>query len=328
MILNILAINQEKCQNGYDVLTYMQKIIKKTTISLLIILLFIFNGAFAKGDKIAVVYPDVREPYLSIFTSMVDGIRDTAGNEVKVLSIQKDMKLEELSKWKQENEIESIIALGNRSRKLVSELNIKHKVVGAITRPPDSGFNSGVLLTPDPGLIIDEMNRLVPGVKNLYVIYSEKRSGWYVEIAKQSARNKGINLLDFKSNSKKESLEKYKSVFNGELNPNSAIWLLQDPLSSDSRVILPMVLSSAWDRKIPVISNKAGHVERGALLALYPDHFEIGVRLANMLIQEISDKFVPFSEALNAANTRTADHLELKWSRKTKRSISLVFPQR
>ena len=79
-----------------------------------------------------------------------------------------------------------------------------------------------------------------------------------------------------------------------------------------------------------MVSNKAGHVERGALLALYPDHFELGISLAQMSINNKlqEQKYRPFTQALNAANTRTADHLDLNWSRKTKRSINLIFPRR
>jgi len=64
-------------------------------------------------------------------------------------------------------------------------------------------------------------------------------------------------------------------------------------------------------------------------LALYPDHFELGISLSNMLLDNTNNDqiYLPFSKALYAVNTRTADHLDLGWTRKTKRSIDLVFPK-
>ena len=308
----------------------MTKIRFLLTFSLFLSLILVVKGVYAHGEGIAVVYPDLREPYRSIFTNIIDGIRDTAGDDIKTLAISKEETPEQLTNWVDENGIKSIIALGSRSQKLLTNLKIKNKIVGAITRPPkENGFQAGVLLAPDPGKIFSELARLTPEIKNLHVVYSNKHSAWYINIARQAAKEAGINLIEIESDSKKESLKHYQSFFKSKPDNNSAIWLLQDSYSSDSKLILPFVLEAAWDQKIPVITNKAGHVERGALFALYPDHFELGISLAEMSLKnEIQvQKYAPFTQSLSMANTRTAEHLDLKWTRKTKRNFNLVFPK-
>jgi|SaaInlV_120m_DNA_4_1040238.scaffolds.fasta_scaffold04383_2 putative tryptophan/tyrosine transport system substrate-binding protein len=300
------------------------------TISLLFVVVLVVNNVFASGEGIAVLYPDIREPYRSVFTNIIDGVKDTIGNDVHTLAIKKGETSANISDWLKKHKIEGIIALGSRSQKLVAKSTVQNKIVGAITNPrKDNAFNAGVLLTPNPHKVFEKLNSLVPGIKYIYAVYSEENSGWYIELAKKAAESQGIDLVAIKSESKKESLLHYKSILDNKINKESAVWLLQDPLSSDSKLILPMVLAEAWDKKIPVISNKAGYVERGALLALYPDHFELGISLSNMLLDNTNNDqiYLPFSKALYAVNTRTADHLDLGWTRKTKRSIDLVFPK-
>jgi putative ABC transport system substrate-binding protein len=300
------------------------------TISLGFALLIVVNIASAHGEDIGVVYPDLREPYRSIFTNIIDGIRDTLGNDIQTIDVKQDDVPEKVSEWIKQKNITSIIALGSRSQKLTATLPIRNKIVGAITRPPkDNGFKAGVLLTPDPGQMFSQVNRLLPGIKKIYAIYSQENSGWYIELARSVALEYEIQLIGLESKSKKQSLNQYKTLMGSNIDEQSAIWLLQDPISSDASLILPIVLEVAWEEKIPVISNKAGHVERGALLSLYPDHFELGVSLAQMLLNNKSNeqKYAPFTESLNTANTRTADHLDLEWSRKLKRSFDLVFPK-
>jgi len=306
--------------------------IRKILIILLFLpLLLVVQEVLAHGEDIGVVYPDLREPYRSIFTNIIDGIRDTAGDDIKTLPVKKGDDADMVSEWIKDNKINSMIALGSRSQKLLSGYNIRNKIVGAITRyPKENGFQAGVLLAPHPNRIFTELKRLVPDINQLYVVYSKDNSGWYMDIARESALEHGIFLVEVDSVSKKDSLIHYQSHFDSKPSKNNAIWLLQDSISSDAKLILPLVLEEAWDKKIPVISNKAGHVERGALFALYPDHFELGVSLAEMSInnETQAQKYAPFSQALSAANTRTADHLDLKWSRKVKRNFNLVFPKR
>ncbi len=285
-------------------------------------------NSHAKGEDIGVIYPDVREPFSTIFASMLDGVLDVHGDDVQSIAVKKELDPQDLVDWIKDNKITRIIAMGSRAQKLVEnvKLDVIEVVLGAVTKPPKSDlFNAGLLLTPSPSRVYQQLDDLLPSVRNIYVIYSE-RSEWYVNIARGLARDWRYNLVAMKTESLSDSVKQYKKILDG-IDSESAIWLLQDSLSSDSRLILPQLLEAAWDKQFPVISNSAGHVRRGVLLALYPDPFEFGTDLAHKL-KNGNDKggFSPFEEALKAANTRTAEHLELGWSRKTIRGFNLVFP--
>ena len=59
------------------------------TISLLFVVVLVVNNVFASGEGIAVLYPDIREPYRSVFTNIIDGVKDTIGNDVHTLAIKR-----------------------------------------------------------------------------------------------------------------------------------------------------------------------------------------------------------------------------------------------
>ena len=288
------------------------------------------QDANANGSDIGVIYPEVREPYASIFASMLDGIYEAKGDDIHSIAVKKEYDPQDIVDWVTTHKIKRIIALGSRSQKLIEnvKLPVDEVVLGAVTRPPESDiFNAGILLTPDPQQVYLELGLLLSGIENIYIIYSSD-SRWYVDIAKALARGRAYNLVTIESESIADSVRQYKKILDG-IDSKSVIWLLQDSLSADSRLLLPLILEESWNKSFPVISNSAGHVGRGVLLALYPDPFEFGVELANTLKVNSSNPsgaFRPFQEALRAANTRTAEHLELGWSRSKIRSFDVVFP--
>ena len=286
-------------------------------------------NAFARGEDLGVIYPEVREPFASIFESMLEGIYEVHGDDARSLAIRKEYDPQDIVDWVEENKIRRIIALGSRSQKLIEniKLPVDQVVIGAVTKPPENPiFKAGMMLTPAPDRVYDQLEVLLPSLEKIYIVHSAG-SRWYVKIAKKMAREKGYSLEAIETESLADSVQQYKAILN-RIGSRSAVWLLQDPLSADSRLLLPLVLEAAWNKRFPVISNSAGHVRRGVLLALYPEPFEFGVDLANTTINGNPDtgNFVPFEDALRAANVRTAEHLELDWPRSTIRDFDLVFP--
>ncbi len=301
-------------------------------IKLLFLVYFVSVESFAGEGPIGVIFPDMREPYQSIFSAIIEGILEVQGDRVLTISVKKEVDPEHVVDWVNENNIKYLIALGNRGQSMVENINfdVEKVVVGAVLRPPllngDSLFDGGVMLMPSPKLVYEQLGSLVPEVKKIYLVYSAANK-WYVDIAIERAVEEQYELVALKSGALKESLTIYNDLLE-DIESNCAIWLLQDSLSSDVRLILPRVLAASWEKRIPVISNNAGLVKRGVLFALYPDHFELGVEIAsNLEIPPTSkQKFMPFRAANSAANTRTANHLNLGWSRRTIREFDLVFP--
>ena len=286
-------------------------------------------SAHGRGEDLGIIYPEVREPFASIFNSMLEGIYEVHGDDAHSVAIKKEYNPQDIVDWVDDNEISRIIALGSRSQKLVEniKLPIDEVVLGAVTKPPENRiFKAGIMLAPAPERVYEQLEVLLPDLEKIYIVHS-KGSRWYVKIAQKAATDKDFSLEAIETESLAESAKQYKAIMD-RIDSQSAVWLLQDSLSADSRLLLPMILEAAWNKRFPVISNSAGHVRRGVLLALYPEPFEFGVDLAHTTANgndEVSG-FAPFNEALRAANTRTAEHLGLNWPRSTIRDFDLVFP--
>ena len=66
----------------------------KTTLILIIFAICVpvkmVRGADASGQDIGVIYPEVREPYASIFASMLDGIYEAKGDGVHYVAVRKE----------------------------------------------------------------------------------------------------------------------------------------------------------------------------------------------------------------------------------------------
>ena len=59
----------------------------------------------SKQMRVAVIYPDVREPYLSIFKTIVKGVGDELGIDVASRSIDKKENISVLANWIEQQQL-------------------------------------------------------------------------------------------------------------------------------------------------------------------------------------------------------------------------------
>ena len=89
------------------------------TISLLFVVVLVVNNVFASGEGIAVLYPDIREPYRSVFTNIIDHSlyprkmckeieRVLSENGIGIIHIQLGDDLDDYTETKIYNELELI----------------------------------------------------------------------------------------------------------------------------------------------------------------------------------------------------------------------------
>ena len=124
---------------------------------LLVCYLLLFGGmpdaTAAETASIAVLYPEIREPYRSVFSRITDGIRKQSRIRVETYALRDELDVNNLQAWLQSERSRVIIALGHRGLKAAQRLeNSPPVVVGAVLLPPGPTANgfSGVSLTPDP----------------------------------------------------------------------------------------------------------------------------------------------------------------------------------
>ena len=287
------------------------------------------------AGQIAVIYPDLGEPYRSVFQQILSGIEQTAPGRVLSIALAEPSNPEGLRSELRDKGVAAVIALGRHGLKAASELPETMPVVGgAVLASPDDGHGIRTLvsLTPDPRLLLLHLKRLAPSVRRVFTVYSARQNDWLMAQAEKAAKAQGVELVAIETDDLRVALQHFHDIVDQAESGRDAIWLAQDTAVLDDRVVLPFVLQQAWDRSLIVFSSTLAHVRRGALFALYPDNVDMGRQLATSAIALIDASGAartvePLREVRLALNTRTAGHLSINLET-VEKDVALLFPVR
>ncbi|UCV21586.1 MULTISPECIES: ABC transporter substrate-binding protein [Azonexaceae] len=284
---------------------------------------------------IAVLYPDIGEPYRSIFSKIIEGIEETSRTKVASYAVGSNFNAQAISGELKRQDIRVVIALGRNGLRAASTLDKEIGVVagGVVSVSETEQRGNAVLsLAPDPALLFARLKTLSPKTQRVFVIYEPRQNGWLIKLAREAARAQGIELVAQEAGDLKSALGIYQTIFATADSKRDALWLPQDSTTVDESLVLPLVLQESWNKNIPVFSSNVSHVKRGALFALYPNNIELGRNLANSAIGMASGTptargVLPLRDVLTAYNTRTASHLGLHPSIAQQQGFDLLFPE-
>lgn len=286
----------------------------------------------AAVNTLAVLYPDIAEPYRAVFTNIIAGIEELSKSRVRSIAISASTNPAELNNLLKQQGIKVVIALGQQGWKATAALDKEIAVVvGAVLRMPDSSKKSlmGISMTTDPMQLFIRLHSLQPSVKRVYVVFSATSNDSLIKIAKEAAKTQGLELIAQEANDLASAARLYEAIFANAVSGRDAVWLPQDSTTVDDEIILPLVLQQSWNRAIPIFSSNLSHVRKGALFALYPNNFELGKALANMALNTAgNDGRGALLQALNVAvNVRTAAHIGIAIDPQQQRTFTSVFPE-
>lgn len=285
---------------------------------------------------IAVLYPDIGEPYRSVFAKMIEGIEERTKGRVMSLAIGSSPNQEEIASELRRQDVHVVIALGRNGLKVAAglERNIDVVVGGVISVPEAEIRNFTVAsLVPDPALLFARLKGFNPAVRRVFVVYDPSQSGWLMRTAKAAASARGIELLAFEAGDLKSTLQHYQTILATMEPGKDSLWLPLDSTTVNETTVLPLVLKEAWTRNLTVFSSNVTHVRRGALFSLYPNNLEVGRNLAEYALGYLSPGdhpargMLPSRAVQLAVNVRTASHLGIDVADK-QASFDLVFPER
>lgn len=289
----------------------------------------------AARSSLAVIYPDIGEPYRSVFATIIDGIEDRAHGRVATFPVAMGANPPALSDELRRRDIRTVIALGRNGLKAATGLDRQINVVaGGVLSVPEADAQGMLVhsLAPDPALLFARLKSFVPGVRRVIVVYDPRQNDWLIRLARDAARAQGLELSALEADDLKTAVRRYQEALATMSPRRDALWLLQDSMTVEDSAILPMVLRESWGQNLVVFSSNVAHVRRGALFSLYPDNAEIGRSLAGAALASLQPGGTPLrgiqalKQVLTAANTRTAEHLGLDL-RASQQRIHLVFPE-
>jgi putative ABC transport system substrate-binding protein len=298
---------------------------EKGVIALFVVLLFSLVLAAtipvwsAGEDSIAVIYPDIGEPYRDIFEEIIRGIGDKVGTQVANYPVSGNTDIAKLKASLQHQKIKVVIALGRQGMKTASILDNGIDVVvgGVLTVPENEARRQPIItLSPDPALLFARMKTLVPTTKRIFVVYDPNFNGWLIKLAKDAASAQGLKLVVYQAQDLRNAVRFYQQIFSEADSRSDALWLPQDPTTVEDSSILPLVLQESWNQSIAVFSSNFGHVRRGVLFSLYPDNEALGGSLASLASEILNSGgetvgrgMMTLRDVQGAVNLRTAKHL-------------------
>ena len=297
--------------------------------------LVVTSPAWAAGeDKIAVVYPDIGEPYREIFEKIIEGIENKAGTPVANYPVRANTDIGALKSSLRRQNAKVVIALGRQGMKTAAALDHgMGMVVGGVLTVPESEARglSVVSLSPDPALLFARLKALMPAARRVFVVYDPGFNAWLMKLAKEAARAQGVELVAYEAQDLRSALRFYQEIFSAADSRRDAIWLPQDP-TVEERSILPLVLQESWNQGMVVFSSNLSHVQRGVLFSLYPDNVALGKSLAGLALGILASGdngkrgMMPLRDVQIAVNLRTAKHLGLNLGHQ-QQSFDMVFPE-
>lgn len=285
--------------------------------------------------KLAVVYPDIGEPYRRVFASIIEGIEARAQSKVINVPVAMSATPAALSDELKQRDVRAVIALGRNGLRVARTLDRQINVVaGGVLSVPESETQGMLVqsLAPDPSLLFARLKSFVPAAKRVVVVYDPRQNDWLIKLAREGAKALGLELLALEADDLKTAVRLYQELL-GTLNPKQdALWLPQDSTTVDEAAVLPLLLRESWNQGLVVFSSNVTHVRRGVLFALYPDNAEIGRYLAGAALDTLSSRTAQprgiqaLKQVLMAVNARTAEHLGIDL-RASRQRIHLVLPE-
>jgi len=284
---------------------------------------------------IAVLYPDIGEPYHSAFSKMIAGMEEQAKGRVTRIEIGTSPDKQDIASELRRQDVRVVVTLGRNGLKFAGNLDRSIGVVvgGVITVPEAEVRNFTVSsLTPDPAQLFARLQTFIPGAKRVFVVFDPGQNAWLMRLAKAAAAARGIELLAYEATDLKTALSHYQKIIAAMETGKDALWLPLDTTTVHETFVMPMVLKEVWGRHLTVFSSNTAHVRRGALFSLYPDATAVGRNLAEYALSYYAPgepplrSVMPLKASLLSINVRTARHLGLDIVA-MQTDASLVFPE-
>lgn len=289
-----------------------------------------------RKERLAVLYPEIGEPFRAVFQRILDGIDDKLQISTHKIAVQSNSDVNLMASELHRSDLKVVIALGRAGMRLATLLDQGVDVLaGGVVSPAGNEARelSMLCLAPDPLLLMQRLKTLQPGVKRVHVAYSGRYSAWLMRFAQDAAKQLGLELHGQEVNDLRAALRYYQDFF-AQASTGDSLWLPQDPLTVDEASVLPLVLQESWNHNLTLFSSNIAHVRRGALFSLFPNNFEFGRSLGRMVLSRLNQNqpfvrgAIPLRDVVAALNTRTASHLGLDLSPQLQSSFELLLPER
>jgi len=279
------------------------------------------------GAQLAVVFPQVRQPFQKVYQTIAKGAAEGFAGPTSEIILDADKPATDLESRIADH---MVVALGGRGITELQPMTLAHPlVVGAVSRRIPHVY--GMSMVPEESLIVTKLHVLAPEVRRVFVIVRSHDNIIDPKSAQLAFNQLGIQLHIHEAEDLRAAAGIYRKVIRS-LGSGDAVWIH----SGDRFVgnaLLSILLQASWKSEFVVFSSNPTHVKRGALFSVYPDNFQMGVRLGE-LARKIAEGeqqqagMEPLQSVFVTLNERTSNHLGILLTDDMKEHIDLVLPAR
>lgn len=266
---------------------------------------------------VCVFYPDVPPPNRLVFLDILRGIESRfSPQNLCSRALEEPTDRSSLKQYVAETRPRVVVTLGRVATQAFEATRLSlPQIIGALDLSPATRPSaSGVSLTVDPEVLFQRLQRIVPTVKRVFVVYDPRRDSWIIERAKAAAASLGLELRAETASNIIESAPIYGRWVRSAKSATDAIWLTSNSSLAGDMNLVGYLIEKSWLRRVIVFSNILEHARAGVLFATYPDTENLGRRLGTMAEQaaRTPDKplgIEPLRDIRVAFNVRIARHL-------------------
>ncbi len=233
----------------------------------------------------------------------------------------KNENLDEVRRAVYEQHPELIFTLGKQALYFSREFARSAPVVFIfVLHPEDENGEvqeSGISMIISPVRQLASLLKLVPGVKNVGLVYDPGKSNFLIRQYQLAARKMGVNLLSRKVNNAGEA----SIAVNDLMQRVDAFWMMPDTTIMSSANFRQM-LALSLQYNVPLLGFASKQVRAGALLGLGFENEEVGMQAGKIALRILrSRSHEGFSLFL------FPDHANLYINKKTAEFMGLDVPE-
>ena len=149
--------------------------------------------------QVAVIYPEVDQPYAKVFEQIIDEIKQEKGLDVNTYVLREAYDTGAVKRWIIQQKAQTLVALGQRGVDVVEHLDIDipsdNSNFHGNRDQAQNKLVSGISLTPDPDLLFQHLKQMAPGIKRIHVVYNPDRYQWLIDYANKAATKRGLKIV-------------------------------------------------------------------------------------------------------------------------------------
>jgi len=278
-------------------------------------------------QALTVVYAQIRQPFLKVYETIARGVAKGFAGRANELVLAKDQSGEQLKKQLNDK---LVIVLGGRGVKQVRAVGLEQPlIVGAVSGQLPGVY--GLSMIPDAQVVANKLQVLAPTTGRVFVVAHADKNIADLEAAQIAFNQVGVQLFIKEATDIRDAANIYRRL-TAELKVGDAVWILPgDRFVNNS--LLSILLQAAWRADFVVFSSNPTHVNRGALFSVYPDNFQMGVRLGEIARQVAEGsrtpvQMEPLRNVFVTVNERTSNHLGITITDDMKEHVDLILPAR